>query len=185
MRTATLALAAILAVPPALAAQDIALERATLGSDSTFGPGIVEVAVSGSAVKVRLDRPAHLLVVAFRTNELPRLVWPRQRVSRASRAGDHWMDLIVTAEVSARPFVTGGDRGRADQNISAARQARARLLGANVALVMASDQPWDTSQLRPLLPDQPDVEPMFTARTLAQAVVSGDSGPWAAWIVRW
>jgi hypothetical protein len=185
MRVVPFVLACALAAAPALPAQDIIVDRVTLGNDTLFGPGIVEVAVSGSSVKLRTTRPAHILVMAFKVNEVARQALPRPgtRTSTESRARDQWVDLFPNAFPQSP--VTGSSRNRTDQAVSSARAMAARSTGANVALVIAAEQPWDMSALSAVLPKQADLDPMWSARSFAEAATSGRADAWVAWIVRW
>jgi len=190
-----------LALAPALAAQDRAQERRSLGADSLFGPGIVNLSANGNAVKLRLARPAHVVVFALREPAVAQLVLPRRSETRVSRVGDQWIDMPwpVTSGSGAGVTTTTFVIGRVDIAGAPAPSAlppsarvppgavpAAGTTGSGtVTLVIVADSVWSRDAIVALLPTQPQGSPMAMAHAIAAALIGGRADTCAAYLVRW
>jgi len=188
VRSVLLSASLALALAAPAAAQDRAQERRSLGADSLFGPGIVDLSANGSAVKLRLTRPAHVVAIELGAASSAGLVLPRRPETRLSRAGDQWIDL-------PRPVLAGGEGrttttfrvGRVDAAAGLPPQASlggGALPGA-VTLVIVSDSAWRRETISGLLPRESELSPMALAHALAAALIGGRSDTCAAYLVRW
>ena len=198
MRSLVIPFVLVLTLPAAIAAQDRAQERRSLGADSLFGPGIVDVAPNGRAAKLRLARPAHVVVFALKAPAEAQLVMPRRPESRASRAGDLWIDLpwsvmlgeaagavtftVARVEVFDLPV---GARIPAAPPPAAAPPSAAATGGGTVTMVIVSDSAWSRDAIATLLPREPQGSPMAMAHAIAAALLGSRSDTCAAYIVRW
>jgi len=187
-----------LALAPALAAQDRAQERRSLGADSLFGPGIVDLSANGNAVKLRLARPVHVVVFALREPAVAQLVLPRRSETRVSRAGDHWIDLpwpVMSDREGRTTFMVqrvdiAGTPAPSALPPSArvppgAVPAAGTTGSGTVTLVIVADSVWSRDAIVALLPTQPQGSPMAMAHAIAAALIGGRADTCAAYLVRW
>ena len=193
MRLITVLALGLAAAP--LAAQDFVRDRQTLGSDTTFGPGITEVSASGAAIRLQLARPAHVFTVVFTPTTAPRIVEPRRSESREMN-GRPWIDLFPMSassdasasgpsmRSSASGYGGGGSSRAADSRTAANASVAYRGAGNTVALVVLSDQKWELRQLEPLLPPQA-YDPVDAARQLVTAITRDREGAWVGYLVRY
>lgn len=183
---------------PAAAQEQAPQERLSLGADSLFGPGIVDLSPNGSAAKLRLVRPAHVVVFALR-GPLAQLVLPRRSETRVSRVGDQWIDLPwpVTPDTERRAvFVVGrvevGGRPAAPGlppsgtlPATAVPPSGAAPSGT-VTLVIVSDSAWSRDAIAAVLPREPQLmSAMALAHAIAAALLGSRSDTCAAYLVRW
>lgn len=208
MRSPVVLVALMLAAVPPVAGQDRVLERLTLGADTLFGPGIVDLAANGRAVKLRLRRPAHVVAFALAPPAVVQLVLPRRQDTRLTRAGDLWIDLPQWAASLERvPFavqrveVSTGRVGPAGAPAPALPPPSVLPRGTppatagvpppdpssagTVTLVIVADSAWSRDAIVPLLPPQLEGSLMEMARTIAGVLTGGRSDAWAAYLVRW
>lgn len=207
-RSLVASLVLALAIAPPVAAQDWAQERQSLGADSLFGPGIVDLAGNGRAVKVRLTRPAYVVAFALAPPAVVQLVLPRRQETRLTRAGDLWVDLprpaagaeavpfsVQRVEVStvrvapvgapapALPPPSVFPRGAPPAGVGALSSDTSST--GTVTLVIVADSAWSREVIVPLLPPQLEGSLMEMARTIVVALTGGRGDAWAAYLVRW
>lgn len=198
MRSFVVSVVLGLALAPALAAQDRAQERRSLGADSLFGPGIVDLSANGNAVKLRLARPVHVVVFALREPAVAQLVLPRRSETRVSRAGDHWIDLpwpVMSDREGRTTFMVqrvdiAGTPAPSALPPSArvppgAVPAAGTTGSGTVTLVIVADSVWSRDAIVALLPTQPQGSPMAMAHAIAAALIGGRADTCAAYLVRW
>ena len=197
MRSFVVSVVLGLALAAALVAQDRAQERRSLGADSLFGPGIVDLSANGNAVKLRLARPAHVVVFALREPAVAQLVLPRRSETRVSRVGDQWIDLPwpVTPDTERRAvFVVGrvevGGRPAPSLPPSGTLPATAvppsgAAPGGTVTLVIVSDSAWSRDAIAAVLPREPQLSAMALAHAIATSLTGGRPDTCAAYLVRW
>lgn len=191
MRSFVVSAALALAAASPLPGRDRAQERRSLGADSIFGPGIVDLSANGEAVKLRLTRPAHVVAIALSETAVAQVVLPRRGETRLSRVGDQWIDLpwAVTTGSNATRTVTFrvGRVGAAPPVIppSSSQPPGTGTPGATVTLVIVSDGLWSRDAIVALLPTQPQGSPMAMAQAIAAALVGDRADTCAAYLVRW
>ena len=198
MRSFVVSVVLGLALAPALVAQDRAQERRSLGADSLFGPGIVDLSANGNAVKLRLARPVHVVVFALREPAVAQLVLPRRSETRVSRAGDHWIDLpwpVMSDREGRTTFMVqrvdiAGTPAPSALPPSArvppgAVPAAGTTGSGTVTLVIVADSVWSRDAIVALLPTQPQGSPMAMAHAIAAALIGGRADTCAAYLVRW
>ena len=198
MRTAVRIAVLTLAAAAPLAAQDFVRDRETIGTDTTFGPGVTEVSASGASIRLQLARPAHILAIVLTPTAAPRVVEPRRSESRETNAGRPWIDLYATNATSgntqtgysmgngsAAPGPRGSAGSRSADRATAANATVAyRGAGNTVALVVLADQKWDLHAVEQSLP-QATIDPLEAARVLATALTQTREGAWAGYIIRY
>jgi hypothetical protein len=178
--SAALALAAASPLP----GRDRAQERRSLGADSIFGPGIVDLSANGTAVKLRLARPAHVVVFALRDTAVAQLVLPRRAESRLSRAGDQWIDLPWSVTFGSQTrFVVA--RAPTPNVLPPSAPIPGAAPGGTVTLVIVADSAWSRDAIVALHPTQPQGSPMAMAHAIAAALIGDRADTCAAYIVRW
>jgi hypothetical protein len=182
--------------------RDRAPERRSLGADSLFGPGIVDLSANGNAVKLRLTRPAHVVVFAVGEPAVAQLVLPRRSETRVSRVGDQWIDLpwavmsgsgagvtTTTFVIGRVPVGAGGlpaVAGRASGAVPpGAVPPSGAAPGGTVALVIVADSVWSRDAVTALLPQSLQGSPMAMAHAIAAALMGSRTDTCAAYLVRW
>jgi hypothetical protein len=193
MRSLALAAAFALGVLAPAAAQDLDPEQRFFGADTLFGPGVIDLAPTGSAVRLRLRRPAHVLALELSDAGAARVVLPRGARTRLQRAGDSWLDMPLPVAAAGGSATTATfTRGRVNV-VGQAPPARppdrnaAPTPGATgtAVLVLVSDSAWQRDAVRPLLPSAPSRDLLVQAMELVAALTDGRSDHWAAYFARW